>query len=102
MTEPYYNASLHGNGFEGLINYANVLVDGWFVNAFLITMFIISVYVLSKSEWKISGVLSFSFFLCFLTAIIFKIFTAVNEMVIFMIGIGLAGSIFWSIISRDS
>lgn len=102
MTEPYFNATLYGNGFEGFLNYANTLVEGWFVNVFIFVMFVISTYVMSKSEWKLPGVLSFSFFLCFITTIIFKIFTTVNEMLIFILAIGLAGSLFWAIISRDS
>ena len=61
MVEPYYNLS-YGTGFEGFINYANVIVDGWLVNAFLILIFSLSMFVLSKSEWKMSGILSFSFF----------------------------------------
>lgn len=98
MAQPYYNAS-YGNGLEGFMNYANLLVDGWMVNAFLFFVFTISVYVLNKSEWKTSGVVSFSFFMCFITALIFRLFTVVNEMTMFIIIIGLAGSIFWSILN---
>ena len=98
MTEPIFN-STYGNGFEGLLNYSNELVGGMFVNAFLFVVFVITTYVLSKSEWKMSAVLSFSFFVCLLIAMIFKLFTTVAEAVIFILIIGLAGSVLWSIIS---
>jgi hypothetical protein len=84
MNGSYYNES-YGEGFEGIINYANVLVDGWLVNFFLLVAFGISMYVLSKSEWDTGASISYSLFGCLLIAWIFKLFTTVNEYVIFII-----------------
>lgn len=99
MTEPYYNSS-YGNGLEGFMNYANILVDGWFVNGFIFAMFVIMTYVMSKSDWRMPGVLSFSFFTCMITAWIFRLFTVVNETLIFALAFGLGLSIVWAVIDR--
>jgi hypothetical protein len=97
-TEPYYDSS-YGTGFEGFLNYANILVNGWFVNVFLALIWIVTVYTLSKSEWKMPGILSFAFFITFITAMIMRLFiTSMNELVLFMLGVGLAISVFWAVI----
>jgi hypothetical protein len=100
MTEAYYNATAHGTGIEGFINYANILVDGWFATMFIVFIWLSSVYVGSKSDWKLSGVMSFSFFLCLVSAMIMRLFTIVNETVIFVCIFGLGISIFWMVIER--
>jgi len=100
MTESYYNASADGLGIEGFLNWANLTVEGWLVSAFLFFIWLSSIYVLNKSEWKLSNVSAFSFFICLISSMIFNLFTTVNLMVIFIISFGLAGSILWSIIER--
>jgi len=100
MTEEYYNMTAHGTGFEGFLNYANTLVDGWMVIFFLIAIYSISMYVLSKSEWKLSSCSMFSFFICMVSVFIFRMFTIVNEIVIFICIIGLVGSIIWARLDR--
>jgi len=52
MTEPYYNLSEHGPGMEGFVNYANVLVNGWLSILFILFIWLATIYVGSKSEWK--------------------------------------------------
>jgi hypothetical protein len=89
MVEPYYNLS-YGRGFEGFLNYGNELVGGWLANVFLFLIFIVSVSALSKSEWKMSSVLSFSFFMCFIASIIMKLFMAGSDYVIILLAIGIA------------
>jgi len=100
MTEPYYNVTAHGTGIEGFMNYANVLVDGWMATGFILFIWLSSVYVGSKSEWKLSGVMAFSFFLCLISAMILRLFTIVNETVIFICIFGLGISIFWMVIEK--
>jgi len=97
--EPYYNLS-YGVGAEGLFNYANLLVEGWLVNSFLIVIFLISTYVLSKSEWELSSSVAYSFFITFISCMFFRLFTQVNEMIILLTIVGLAMSITWNILSR--
>ena len=97
MTEPYYNATAHGLGIEGFMNYANVLVDGWMATAFLVFIWLASIYVGSKSEWKMSNVVAFSFFITFISAMIMRLFTIVNEIAIFASVFGLGISIFWMV-----
>ena len=101
MTEEYFNASIHGTGFEGFVNYANILVDGWLASLFLLFVWIASVYVGSKSEWNMSSNVAFSFFLTLIGAMILRTFTIVNEIVIFIIIFGLGGSVLWSIIEKQ-
>jgi len=100
MTETYYNAITDGIGIEGFLNWANLTVDGWMASMFLFFIWLSFVYVGSKSEWKLSGVMAFSFFVCLLAAMIFKVFTTVNLVAIFVIIFGLAASIFWAVISK--
>jgi hypothetical protein len=99
MTEPYFNPQVHGLGLEGFLNYANTLVNGWFVNLFLAIIWIVTVYTLSKSEWKMSGIVSFAFFITFMSAMIMRLFTQVSEFIIFGLAVGLAASVFWAIIT---
>jgi len=98
MTEPYYNVTSHGTGIEGFMNYTNVLVDGYMSIAFLVFIWLASVYVGSKSEWKLSSVITFSFFITLISAMIIRLFTIVNEILIFVCIFGLSISIFWMII----
>lgn len=99
MTEPYYNNS-YGVGIEGVFNYVNELTTGWFGNLFLIFIFIASFTALSKSEWKMSGVLSFSFFLVFITGMIMQLFMQINPIVIYAAVIGLAINVFVGFIAK--
>lgn len=92
--EPYYNVTAHGTGIEGFMNYANVLVDGWMVTMFITFIWLSIVFVGSKSEWKLSGIMAFDFLLCLIAAMILRLFTVVNELIIFVCIFGLGASIF--------
>ena len=98
MTEPYFNVTSHGAGFEGFVNYANVLVDGWLATLFIAFIWLSVLYVGSKSEWKLSGVMAFDFLLCLVSTMIIRLFTIVNETVVFVCIFGLAISVFWMVI----
>ncbi len=100
MTEVYYNPTTDGLGIEGFMNWANLAVDGWFATMFIFFVWLTTVYVGSKSDWKMSGVLAFSFFLSLISAMIIRLFTVVNEIVIFGCIFGLAASVFWAVIER--
>lgn len=97
--EPIFNNS-YGHGAEGFFNYTNSLVDGWFANLFIAMIFIAGTFVFSKSEWKMPSICAFMFLVCGVTAIIFKQFTAVNEYLVFLCGIGLAVSLFVAWITK--
>jgi len=97
MTADFYNLS-YGPGMEGFINYANVSLDGWFVNAFLAFIYIATFYVGSKSEWNNASVSAFSFFICLISMMVFAVFTQVNEMVTFILIFGLGISVLFSYI----
>jgi hypothetical protein len=101
LTELYYNPAVDGRGLEGLLNYANTLTNSWFANAFLAMVFIISVYVGGKSEWKMHTVVSFACLISLISSIIMKLFMNVNEYIIFLFAIGLGVSIFRGIISSE-
>jgi hypothetical protein len=102
MVEPYYNASTHGLGLEGFFNYANVLVNGWLVNLFLLFVFGASIYVMGKGEWKPYNVFTYACLVTFLAAMIFRLFTVVQEQIIFVAGVGIAVGIFWGILMKLS
>ena len=85
----FMNASEHGEGMEGLINWVNVSSGNWFIPLFLVVFYILSIYVASKSEYKLGGwvlLLSLAFFIL---AMILQTVTQFNQMVIFAFGIGI-------------
>jgi len=100
MTQPYYNITAHGPGIEGFMNYANVLVEGWMATAFVVFIWLITMYVGSKSEWNIKSVLAFSFFISLVTIMIIRLFTVVNEILVFVCIFGLGLSVFLMIIDK--
>jgi hypothetical protein len=97
--EPYYNLT-YGQGFEGFINYANLLVEGWLSILFLAAIFIIVIIVLMKSEWNTPSVFAFASFICLISAFILKLFTVVNAVVMFAIFLALGISIIWGVINK--
>ena len=102
MTTAYYSAATDGIGFEGILNYVNMLYDGWFVNLFILFIAIVTTFVLSKSEWKMSGVIAFTAFLIFITAMIFSLFTQVNGYIIFVSIIGMALGVFLGVMTKNN
>ena len=98
MADPYYDPLVDGYGLEGVVNFANTYSEGWMVNLFLLMIWIVSTYVLSKSEYKMANVLTFTFLLTFLLAIIFSLFITINPYIIFFTSIGFVGALVWSII----
>jgi len=93
MADGYYNAS-YGDGMEGILNYVNSITDGMFSTLFIIFIFIVSTYTLSKSEWKMNGVLTYSFLLTFITSMIMRLFMQVNPLIMYVSIVGLAISVF--------
>jgi len=100
MTDTFFNPVVDGSGIEGLFNWSNTYTDGWFSLSFLVMVWIVSTYVLSKSEWKMSNVLTFTSLLTFLLAVIMGLFTAVNGYLIFFSSIVFIVALAWSIIDR--
>lgn len=93
----YYNSS-YGAGIEGFMNWANISVNGWLASGFLAMIWIIFVYVGSKSEWKMSGVVSYASLVVLLSAMVIQLFTIVNEIVIFASIFTLGVGVLWGII----
>ena len=102
MAEEYYNSTFSGQGFEGILNYANSLVNNLLGVAFIFTLFVIMIYVLSKSEWKMSANLVFTSFVCLLLSWIFSLFIVMPEKFLYFLAILLAGSVIWSVIENQS
>jgi hypothetical protein len=86
---PYINSTLSGPGLEGLIDYANRLTDNFMISAFLLLFYGLSLYVFSKSEWKLGGLVAFTSFFYFILSMIAQIFTTVNQMIIFVFFVGI-------------
>lgn len=101
--EPYYNLS-YGQGAEGVINYINVglfnEMPGIVMTIFLSVIYGIMLYVLSKSEWKMSANVAFSTFTILILSFIVKLFTHISERFIFVLAIILAVSVVWSILEN--
>jgi hypothetical protein len=86
---PYFNASVHGQGMEGAVNYSNAVVGNLFIPAFLIAIYIVALYVWSKSDFKMGGGIFFISFVLFLMAIIAQTFATFNQIVIFIFVVGM-------------
>jgi hypothetical protein len=98
---PYLNTSEYGQGLEGLINWTNVgLTGGWMISAFLLVFYGLSLYVSSKSEWKLGGIIAMNSFVFFILGMIAQIFTTVNQMVIFIFFVGILVGIVMSFIEN--
>lgn len=97
--EPVYNLT-YGTGLEGLINYSNLLVDGWFALLFLLFVWVASVYVLSKSEWKLPGVMAFSSALTLFLAWILRTITIVGDRWILLLALATAGFTAWAVLEN--
>lgn len=95
--EPYYNSS-YGLGIEGILNYTNELVDGYFILAFLAFIWGVTYMGTSKANYNEPACLAFAFLLTFISSLFFTLFTTVSNYAIFLSAFGLAGSIFWMII----
>jgi hypothetical protein len=101
MTEPYYNVSF-GTGLEGVLNYTNSLVGNMMGITFIASLFIIMVYVLNKSEWKVSSNVVFSSFICLLLSWILSLFMEFGEVYLYYLALIFAGSVIWAIIDNQS
>lgn len=99
MVEVFYDP-LVNPGLEGFLNWANSYTEGWFASAFIVMVWIVSTYVLSKSEWKLSNVVTFTSFLTFLLSLIMSLFMSVNGYLIFFTSTLFIISLSWSIIDR--
>lgn len=93
MADNFYNIS-YGEGMEGIMNYVNEITNTWFANFFLLFIFIVTLFTLSKSEWKMNSVLTFSFLLIFITSMILRLFLRVNALIMYVAIIGLAITVF--------
>jgi hypothetical protein len=100
--EPYYNLTSDGRGLEGIMNYANNLVDGFLGVTFIFSIFVVMMYVLGKSEWRTSANLVYTSFVCLLLSWILTLFIAFPERVLYIETVIFAGAVVWSIIDRQS
>jgi len=101
MAEGYYNIS-YGPGMEGIVNYVNEITNGMFSALFIIFIFIVTTYTLSKSEWKMNSVLTYSFLLTFITSMIMRLFMRVNPLIMYVSIVGLAISVFVGFWTKQS
>lgn len=93
----YYNSS-YGLGFEGLVNYANILTDYWFVPFFLAFIFIALVATFSKDrQFPMSAIVAFSLVMVMMAAFVFKLVTVVNESLIYVVIAALGLAVAWGI-----
>jgi len=86
---PYFNASAYGEGAEGAANYANSLVNNLLIPAFLFILYGLSLYVWSKSDYKMGGGIFFISLVFFLLGIIAQTFTAFAQISIFVFFVGM-------------
>ena len=86
---PYFNESTYGSGAEGVANYANLSVGSLLIPTFLMIVYALSIYVWTKSEYKMSGGIFFISLVFALLGIIAQTFTAFTQLPIFIFVIGM-------------
>lgn len=86
---PYFNASEHGQGIEGAVNYANSIVGYWLIPAFLLVLYALSIYVWTKSDNKMGGGIFYISLVFFIMGIVAQTFTMFAQIVIFIFFIGI-------------
>lgn len=97
---PYFNATTDGQGMEGLINYTNSLTDYWMISVFLLVFYSLTIYIMSKSEWKLGGSVAWVSLVFFILGWIVQTFTQINQMVIFIFFVGIIAGIVMSFIEN--
>jgi hypothetical protein len=85
----YFDEITYGQGLEGVVNYVNSIGNNFVIPMFLMIMYGISIYVFSKSDYELGGGIFFISFVFFMMSIIAQIFTAFNQMFIFIFFIGM-------------
>jgi len=97
---PYFNNSF-GNGLEGVIKYANEGVSGGLmIPTFLLVFYALSIYLLSKSEYKLGGSIAFTSLVFFILAMIAQTITLFNQLVIFIFALGIIVGVVLSFIEN--
>lgn len=96
----YYNASVQGQGLEGLANWANITMDYMLVPLFLFIFYGLAMYLATKNEYKMGGQIMFISFLFFILSMIAQTFTQFNQMVIFIFAIGIVVGVVMSFIEN--
>lgn len=86
---PYFNASTYGQGLEGVANYANSIVNNFMVPLFLLVIYFASIYVWSKSDYKLGGGIFYISLIMFVIAIVAQTFTVFAQLVIFIFFVGI-------------
>jgi len=97
---PYYNQS-YGVGLEGFLRYTNEAISGGLmIPLFLLVFYGLSIYLASKSEWKMGGSIAFISLVFFILAMIAQTFTLFNQFVIFIFVLGIVIGIVLSFIEN--
>ena len=97
---PYFNSSNSGSGIEGAVNYVNSLTNYWMISIFLVVLYILSIYVMSRSEWKLGGSIAWISFIFFIIGWIVQTFTQINQLIIFIFFVGIIVGIVMSFIEN--
>ena len=96
---PYYNVS-YGQGIEGFLNYTNGVMDNLLIPIFLFVFYGLSIYVFSKSEWKLGGVIAWTSFSFFILSMIAQTFVTFKQIVIFTFFVGIIVGVVMSYIEN--
>jgi len=86
---PYFNASTYGDGIEGVANYANVVTNNLFIPLFLLIIYGVSIFVWTKSDYKIGGGIIFISVIGFILGMLAQTFTLFMQMVMFIFFVGI-------------
>jgi ABC-type proline/glycine betaine transport system permease subunit len=79
-----------GKGLEMIVNWANTSMNNLPIPIFLFVFYGLAIYLMSKTEWKLGGSITFCSFLFFLLAMIAQTFAYLNQIIIFIFIIGIA------------
>jgi len=80
-------------GMEGLLSWGNSSMNNLPVPMFLFIFWFLSIYILSKTEWRMGNCVFFSSFIFFILGMIAQTFVSFNQLVMFIFALGIAGGI---------
>ncbi|NCD05865.1 MAG: hypothetical protein EOL97_07075 [Spirochaetia bacterium] len=94
MTE-MFNATTYGNGFEGFVNWTNLIANGWMISIFILAVSAVGYIVGKKQGMSSSSALVMAGILIVILTPLFQLFTVVNGQIIIagliMVGLGVGG-----------
>lgn len=97
---PYINNTLDGVGAESLVSFANRTMDYYLIPLFIGVFYILALYLASRNEYKMGGQIILISLIFFILGMIAQVWTQFNQMIMFILGLGLLVGIIVSFVEN--